>query len=328
METTEYIATYVDDLTIASRDPSAIIESLQSEPNNFKLKGTGEINVLLGCNFFRDDDGRLCYSPKNYLLKMETQYKLLFGTSPKHYASPLEENDHPELDESDFLNETDTQIYQSLIGSAQWIIQIGRFDIAVHVMTLSSFRAQPRKGHLDRIKRIIGYLSKIKHSVIRIRTAMPDLSGVDVRKYDWSKSVYAGAKEETPNNLPKPRGKPVKLTTYTDSNLCHNILDGKAVSGALHFVNQTPFDWYSKKQATVETATFGAEELAARTAIEQCHANRLTFLYLGVPIEGPTLLLGDNKSVVDGSIIPHRRLNKRYLMLSWHYVREAITTGT
>jgi hypothetical protein len=38
----EYIATYVDDLTIASRDPSAIIESLQSEPNNFKLKGTGE----------------------------------------------------------------------------------------------------------------------------------------------------------------------------------------------------------------------------------------------------------------------------------------------
>ena len=50
-------------------------------------------------------------------------------------------------------------------------------------------------------------------------------------------------------------------------------------------------------------------------------------MYLGVPLEGPTLLLGDNKSVVEGTTIPHRRLNKRHLMLSWHYVREAIATG-
>ena len=67
----EYIATYVDDLTIASRNPQAIIDVLESEPNNFKLKGTGDINVLLGCNFFRDGNGLLCYSPKNYLKKME-----------------------------------------------------------------------------------------------------------------------------------------------------------------------------------------------------------------------------------------------------------------
>ena len=89
----EYIATYVDDLTIASRDPQAIIDVLESEPNNFKL--TGDINVLLGCNFFRDGNGLLCYSPKNYLKKMEEQYNSLFGTKPRHYTSPLEENDHP-----------------------------------------------------------------------------------------------------------------------------------------------------------------------------------------------------------------------------------------
>ena len=32
----EYIATYVDDLTIASRDPQAIIDVLENKPNNFK----------------------------------------------------------------------------------------------------------------------------------------------------------------------------------------------------------------------------------------------------------------------------------------------------
>ena len=46
------------------------------------------------------------------------------------------------------------------------------------------------------------------------------------------------------------------------------------------------------------------EELAARTAIEQSRANRLTtFMYLGVPIEGPSILLGDNESVVKGATI-------------------------
>jgi len=154
--------------------------------------------------------------------------------------------------------------------------------IAVHIMTLSAFRAQPRRGHLDRIKRVYGYLSRMKGSAIRIRTNMPDLSDVPIERYDWSKTVYAGATEEVPDNIPQPKGKPVKLITYADSNLCHNILNGKAVTGILHYVNQTPFDWYSKKQATVETATYGAEELAARTAIEQCRANRLTFHYLGV----------------------------------------------
>ena len=157
---------------------------------------------------------------------------------------------------------------------------------------------------------------------------MPDVSNAMIERYDWSKTVYAGAKEEVPHNIPEPKGKPVKLITYADSNLCHNILDGKAITGILHFVNQTPFDWFSKKQATAETATYGAEELAGRTAIEQCRANRLTFQYLGVPIEGPSILLGDNESVVKGVTIPHRRLNKRHLMLSWHYLREAIATGT
>jgi hypothetical protein len=81
-----------DDLTIASKNPKAIIDALEAKPNNFKLKRTGGVDVLLGCNFFRDGDGCLCYSPKNYLKKMCVQYKLLFGTSPKFETNPLVEN--------------------------------------------------------------------------------------------------------------------------------------------------------------------------------------------------------------------------------------------
>ena len=43
----EYIATYVDDLTVASKNPQAIIDALKAKPKNFKLKGTGEIMFFL-----------------------------------------------------------------------------------------------------------------------------------------------------------------------------------------------------------------------------------------------------------------------------------------
>jgi hypothetical protein len=72
--------------------------------------------------------------------------------------SPLEQNDHPERDDSPLLGEDETQQFQSLIGAMQWAVSIGRLDIAAAVMSLSSFRAMPRRGHLERAKQIYGYL--------------------------------------------------------------------------------------------------------------------------------------------------------------------------
>ncbi len=161
---------------------------------------------------------------------MVETYLRLFGEKPRHtYLSPLEKNDHPEMDTSELLPLTQTKIFQSMIGACQWVIQLGRFDIAVHIMSLSSFRAKPRQGHLDRIKRIYGYLYRFRFATIRVRTGMPDFSDLNVVDCDWSNSPYAGTREDLPTNLPTPRGKPVKMYTYADANLYHDMLNGKAV---------------------------------------------------------------------------------------------------
>ena len=321
----EYIAVYVDDLLIASKNPQAIIDSLESVP--FALKGTGPVSFHLGCDYFRDEDGTLCVGPKTYIERMVGEYERLFGVKPSTKArSPLEPNDHPELDTSPILDEDGVRKYQSLIGTLQWAITLGRFDIATAVMTMSSFRVAPREGHLDRVKRICGYLSKYKSGFIRIRTEEPDYSSLPKHKYDWARTCYAGAKEEIPRDAPTPKGKRVVLTTYKDANLYHDLASGKAVTGALHFINQTPVSWYSRKQETVETATYGSEFVAARKAIQQIMGLRLTLRYLGVPIHGSTYLFGDNESVVKSGSIPDSRLAKRHLGLSYHFTREAIAS--
>jgi hypothetical protein len=96
------------------------------------------------------------------------------------------------------------------------------------------------------------------------------------------------------------------------------------MSGILHFINQTPVQWFAKKQATVETATYGSEFMVARQATEQILDIRYTLRMMGIPIDGPSWLFGDNQSVITSSTIPQSTLNKRHNALSYHRVRECI----
>ena len=58
------------------------------------------------------------------------------------------------------------------------------------------------------------------------------------------------------------------MTHYVDANLFHDALSGRSVTGILHMMNATPIGWYSKKQVTVETTTYGFESAAARIYVE------------------------------------------------------------
>ena len=49
-----------------------------------------------------------------------------------------------------------------MVGQLQWLITFGRFDIQAKVITMSIFHAQPRQGHLERLKRIYAYVIRTK----------------------------------------------------------------------------------------------------------------------------------------------------------------------
>ena len=187
-------------------------------------------------------------------------------------------------------------------------------------MSLSRFRAQPRKGHLDRAKRIVGYLLFLPDGAIRFRTGEPDFSSLKDQEYDWTRSVYSGACEQIPHDIPKRLGKHVQTTHYLDANLHHDLATGKAVTAVLHFLNQTPIDAYTKRQSTVETATYGSEFVAARTAVDQIIDIRTTLRYLGVPIRDKSYMFGDNRSVVTSSTIPSSTISKDTI---WHPIIES-----
>jgi hypothetical protein len=94
--------------------------------------------------------------------------------------------------------------------------------------------------------------------------------------------LFGQVEELLPIAAPEPLGNHVTLTHYVDANIMHDIAMGRSVTGILHLMNKTPIEWYSKKQATVETATYGSEFVAARVCTEQiigeCEQKDLTVI--------------------------------------------------
>jgi Reverse transcriptase (RNA-dependent DNA polymerase) len=132
----KYIAVYVDDLAITMKNPKECTHILENK-HKFKLKGTGPRAFHLGMDFTRDDDTTLCISPTKCIEKLIKNYEKLFGMKPnQNVTSQLEKGDHPELDTSELCITEQISQYQTMIGTLQWIVTIGRFDVHTEVMTM------------------------------------------------------------------------------------------------------------------------------------------------------------------------------------------------
>ena len=100
----------------------------------------------------------------------------MFGSKPKKTRTQLMAGDHPENDLSEFCDQDQIKQYQTIVRELIWLSGLGRFDIAVHIMTMSRFRQQPRIGHLENLKKTIGYLENFPHGSLRFRLHEPDYS--------------------------------------------------------------------------------------------------------------------------------------------------------
>jgi len=140
---------------------------------------------------------------------------------------------------------------------------------------------------------------------------MPELPGIENEEArNWSQ-LYPDAKEKLPLDAPEPEGKPVRTWCMVDTDHAHDIETRRSVTGALFFLNGTPVKWYSKRQHTAETSAHGSEITAMKITIEITMEMRYKLRMLGVPIEGPTDILGDNQAVILNCSCPESMLKKK-----------------
>ena len=93
-------------------------------------------------------------------------------------------------------------------------------------------------------------------------------------------------------------------------------------------MNRAPILWYSKKQNTVESSTFGSEFIAMKQAVEIIEGLRYKIRMMGFPLEGPCNVFCDNNAVVQNTSRPESQIKKKHLSISYHRCREAQAAGT
>jgi hypothetical protein len=151
----EYLATYVDEIIIWSKDPMEVIKSLEK---TYTLKSVDISEYYLGGNVeflgeaWKNQGLRLLLSAKTYIQNVIPKFEGLFGKEFKPIKTPMSEGYHPEVDDSPLCTEDDSAKYRSIIGCCIWIIVLGRFYIAYATSAMSSFNMLPREGHLKQLR--------------------------------------------------------------------------------------------------------------------------------------------------------------------------------
>jgi len=143
---------------------------------------------------------------------------------------------------------------------------------------------------------------------------------------DWS-NHYPDSSEQLPPNAPEPLGRSVVTTCYVDADHAGCLETRCSHTGIIIYVNRAPVVWFSKRQNTVESSTFGSEFIALKTSIDLVEALRYKLRMFGIPLDGSTIVFCDNESVVLSATHPESTIKKKHVSIAYHCCREAQAAG-
>jgi hypothetical protein len=205
-------------------------------------------------------------------------------------------------------------------------LELGRIDIITEVSILSTSLCMPHEGHLDAVFHLFAYLSLHHNARVVFDPTYPDVDMRAFIKTDW-KPMYGYVNEVIPSNAPVTRGKAIDLRRFVDSDHAGEHLTRRSRKGFVIYLNMAPIVWFSKRQPTVESSVFGAEFVAMKNGIEITRGLRYKLRMMGVTIDGPTYVYGDNMSTVHNTHRPESFLKNKSNTICYHAMWESTAMG-
>ncbi len=112
------------------------------------------------------------------------------------------------------------------------------------------------------------------------------------------------------------------MRVYVDSNHAGDLVTQRSRTGFIVFLNNAPIYWSSKKQSSCKSSTFGSEFVAMKQATEYVCGLRFKLRMMGITVDEPAFVFGDNQSVLANTTAPTSTLKKKSNAIAYHFVRE------
>ena len=332
----EYVLLYVDDVLAIGEQPELVLQKIDKY---FGLKpgSLADPNQYLGAKVrpMTMANGVVCWGMSASQYVQEAVRNVREECSelgdprwrlPKRAVNPFPTDYDVEMDTSPELGPELASFYQSQVGVLRWIVELGRIDIITEVSLLASQLALPRECHLDAVLHLFAHLRDKHNARLALDPTYPEIDRDSFIGCDW-KNYYGDVKEALPPDAPPPRGKDVDLRMYVDSDHAGEKRTRRSRTGFFIFLNSALICSLPRKQPTIETAVFGAEFVALKNGIETLRGIRYKLRMMGIPVEGPSYIFGDNMSVIKNTQTPESTLKKKSNSICYHFCRESIAMG-
>jgi hypothetical protein len=120
---------------------------------------------------------------------------------------------------------------------------------------------------------------------------------------------------------------PIKVLAYADADWANDKGDRKSITGWVTQVDGDIISWAAKKQHLVAQSTCEAELYAEGAAINEVIWIRNMLSELGLIVESPSVIYGDNKSTKGVSENGLTGERTKHVDIKWHYIKDIIDSG-
>ena len=168
---------------------------------------------------------------------------------------------------------------------------------------LYSHNAYPRGGLFEPAFHIMSYLKGRNNLCLPLEPIYPTIDREKFKDDDWM--AFCGHVNEAISTIaPMLLGKSVDLQMMVDGNHKSGNLTRRSHNIFLIFYNKALINWLSKNQQTVESAVFGAGLVAMNHIVKTLCGLWYKLRMMGVPIEDPHYINGNNMSAIYNTLRP------------------------
>jgi hypothetical protein len=233
---------------------------------------------------FDDKGSSVRLSQKDYVEKMLSKYQV-----DTNY-----EEDAPMSDKTKLIKDSSDELFHEFdlkgkIGSLMYLSVCTRPDICYAVSSIARMSNHPSKGVCAAVNHLFAYLNKNRDVGLLFKRE------TDSELVAWSDSDYAG-----------------------DPN------DYKSTSGIVVFIGCIIICWYCSKQSTTAQSSTDAEAISMNFATKEVVWIRGFLKELGMVLEFPTRMKGDNLSAIMLSKNPMFHKRTKHIIVKIAYMQEMV----
>lgn len=279
------VVVYVDDLIITGDDLDGINQVKQNLSIRFHMKDLGRLSHFLGLELHYEEGGFILHQER-YCINLLKKFGML---ACKPIETPMENTVKLCVDKGKELE--DPTMYRQIIGSLIYLT-LTRPDISFEVGVLSRYMQNPRKPHLDAVRRVLRYVKGTLGYGIKFN-----------------------------------QGEKLELVGYCDADYAGDLDTRRSNTGYVFMLGQSAVAWCSKRQPTVALSTTEAEYRAASMAAQEVVWLLLLLTELQQKDDESVVIHCDNMSSIHLANNPMFHARTKHIEVEYHFIREKVLEG-